>query len=195
MTRRGAPSKILEEITPGSTHADVLIDKLRMGLHQKAACDLAGLNRSTLHKWTLTGARLKALRTQGKLPNPTDEEAGLIDFANRVERAYADAEADRMAIIRNAAEGGRTLTKTTTRTSGGKTEVTVTEEEMRPEWTAAAWYLERVHPARYARRVEVTGAGGEPLVPPSEQAATLAASLRAYQQGLADAEQSETAGG
>ena len=51
------------------------------------------------------------------------------------------------------------------------------------------------YPARYARRVEVTGAGGEPLVPPSEQAATLAASLRAYQQGLADAEQSETAGG
>jgi hypothetical protein len=195
MPRRGAPSKILDEATPGSTHADEILNHIRLGVNQRTACALAGISNGTLHKWQLAGARYTALQTQGQLPEPTEEQQAYMAFVSRMKKAYADAEADRLAIIRNAAEGGRTLTKTTTRTSGGKTEVTVSEEEMRPEWTAAAWYLERVHPARYARRVEVTGAGGEPLVPPSEQAATLAASLRAYQQGIADAKETEPADG
>lgn len=32
-------------------------------------------------------------------------------------------------------------------------------------WTASAWWLERKFPEEFAKRVEVTGAGGDPLYP------------------------------
>ena len=32
-------------------------------------------------------------------------------------------------------------------------------------WQAAAWWLERKHREEYARRSELTGAGGDPLIP------------------------------
>jgi hypothetical protein len=66
--------------------------------------------------------------------------------------------------------------------------VTVTEDELRPEWTAAAWYLERVHPDRYRRRTEITGADGAPLVPPAQQARDLEEALQDFQAGVAAAE-------
>lgn len=60
-------------------------------------------------------------------------------------------------------------------------------ETLRPEWTAAAWWLERRRAAKYARRVEVTGAEGQPLVPQDVQARDLADSLRDFLAGAAAA--------
>ena len=189
MAKQGRPTKLTQKHTPGNTHADVLINQIRMGLHQRAACDISGVSKSTLHKWTLDGSRLKAQQTQGKLPDPTDDQLALINFSDRLAKAYADAEADRVAIIRNAAEGGHKITRTTTRRlPNGQEEVTVVEDELRPEWTAAAWYLERVFPERYRRRTEITGADGVPLVPPAQQAHDLEQALRDFQAGVAAAE-------
>jgi hypothetical protein len=71
-------------------------------------------------------------------------------------------------------------------------ETVETSEHLRPEWTAAAWFLERRYPGRYARRVEVTGAEGQPLVPPAQQARDLAEALRDFQAGVAAAQDVET---
>jgi len=57
----------------------------------------------------------------------------------------------------------------------------VVEEPLKPEWQAAAWFLERRIPERYAKRVEVTGAGGSALVPAVEAARGLAAQIREFQ--------------
>lgn len=198
----GRPSKIDQVVhhqadgTP-ITAGQQVINRVQLGMEYQGACDSAGIERSTLHRWRLEGARLRAQQAQGKLSDPTDHQLGLIDFCNALERAEAEAEANRLAIIQRAAQGGAVVTKTVRKVqrqqqpdgSFKDVEVERTEhsETLRPEWTAAAWWLERRKPARYARRVEVTGADGQPLVPANEQARSLADSLRDYLTGIEDA--------
>ena len=202
MAKTGRPSKITQEVTPGSTHADVLIEKITMGLHQRAACDLAGINKSTLHRWTLEGSRLTALATQDKLPKPTKEQLALVDFSDRLSKAYAEAEANRLAIIDRIAQGGvkteRTVVKYATKIVDGEptrveVERVVHTDTLRPEWTAAAWYLERTHPDKYGKRIELTGAEGSALVPPAQQAKALGESLAEFQAGVEAGRQVEHA--
>ncbi|GAH05733.1 unnamed protein product, partial [marine sediment metagenome] len=115
-------------------------------------------------------------------PHPQPPQQDLIDFLYALEKAEAEAEANRLAIIARAGQGGAPHSKTTTRTlPNGETEVTVVEETLKPEWQAAAWFLERRLPGRYARRVEVTGAGGSALVPAAEAARGLADQIREFQ--------------
>ena len=168
------------------TAADKIIEAVTLGLDQTSACDLAGINRTTLHNWRLAAGRHRAEQAQGRLPKPTKQQSDLITFLNNLEKAIAEAEHSRLAIIGDAAKGKLTRTKTVTRTlPDGKIETTVTEETA-PQWQAAAWWLERRRHQKYARRVEVTGADGTPLVSPDGQAKSLADSMRAYLAGVND---------
>lgn len=181
----GRPSKINQVVRHRSdgtpvTASEHLIERIQLGLPQHIACDGAGLDKQTLHNWRLAGARARALAAAGG--KPTKAQRDLANFLDRLERAEAEAEANRLAIIQRAAQGGAVVTKTVEKrnAAGDLIERTVTTETLRPEWTAAAWWLERRHHARYARRFEVTGADGAPLVPPEEQARGIADSARRY---------------
>lgn len=67
-----------------------------------------------------------------------DASAALVEFRQSVERARAEAEVRTVALIQQAASNS---------------------------WQAAAWYLERSHPKRWARRekVEMSGPEGGPI--------------------------------
>lgn len=173
------------------TAGEQVIERIQLGLDLQSAADSAGISRATLHNWRLAGARHRAAASQGKKLTPAQRR--LAEFLDALERAEAEAEANRLAIISRAAQGGAVVTKTTVKRSGDgqvleRTEVT---ETLRPEWTAAAWWLERRKPQKYARRVEVTGAEGQPLVPQDEQARNLADSLRDFLAGAAAAKELE----
>lgn len=177
------------------TAGEQVIDRVQLGLDLASAADSAGISRATLHKWHVRGARARAVAAKTRRRVPA-AEAPYAEFVDALERAQAEAEANRLAIIQRAATGGAVITKTTTKVQlvkgddGTMTEVpverTTVTETLRPEWTAAAWYLERKRGYVRPLSVELTGANGSPLIPQAEAARDLADSLREYLQGVED---------
>lgn len=190
--KNGRPSMLPQVIrlrddgTP-VTAGEQVVEKRRLGLDDQAACDSAGVSRTTLHNWRLGGARARTIAAQGKRAL-TPEEQDLATFVELLDRAEADWESDRLAIIQGAAKGGFVSTKTVEKCNavGEVIERTVTTETLHPQWQAAAWQLERLRRDKYARRWEVTGADGNALIPEADQARNLADNLRDYLQGVED---------
>lgn len=190
--KNGRPSvlpqvvRIRDDGSPMTTGEQV-IEKRRLGLDDQAACDAAGISKTTLHNWRLGGARARTIAAQGKRAL-TPEEQDLATFIERLDRAEAEWEAGNLAIIARAAEGGFVTTKTVEKhnADGVVIERTVTTETLNPQWQAAAWQLERLRREKYARRWEVTGADGKALMPEADQARNLADNLRDYLQGVED---------
>lgn len=181
------------------TVGEQVIAQARLGMDHLSCADSAGISRTTLHHWRLAGARARADEARGKR-TLTPKERANVEFLNSLERADAEWEAARLATIAGASTGGFVVTKTSEKwvtcpvdeknPEGRRlVERTVTTETLRPEWTAAAWLLERRKPDRYAKRFysEITGKDGAPLVPQEDQARNLADELRAFQMGV-DAE-------
>jgi hypothetical protein len=189
MARPTKLNQVVRTRADGSTvtAGDQVVERIQLGLDLQSAADSAGISRQTLHNWRLTGARHRAAAANGKRLTPAQRR--YVEFLDALERAEAEAEANRLAIISRVAQGGATVTKTTEKrdANGQLLERTEVTETLRPEWTAAAWFLERRMPAKYARRVEVTGADGAPLVDPDTQARGLADSLRDFLAGAATA--------
>ncbi len=202
------PSKLTQivRIRPDGTKvtaAEQVVERIELGLDRKAAADSCGIARRTLYNWIMNGARVRALQAQGALPKPKVGEAALIEFMHALEKAEANAELSRLGIIQQVAKGGHRRTKVTRKferhavldakgqPTGQFAEVEVerveVEETAALNWTAAAWYLERKR--GYIRRMEITGADGDPLLPPADRAEALAESLEDFQAGIAAAEQ------
>jgi hypothetical protein len=165
---------------------ELVVEGVALGLDYQSACDSAGVSRSALRDWRLRGGRLRALEVQGLLGSPSEYERALIDFVSALEWAEAEAEERRLRVIERAAEGGGEVRRVSRRfdSEGVEVESTVVVEELKPEWQAAAWFLERRLPHRYAKRLELSGVGGEPLVGSVEKAEGLAESLRAFRAEL-----------
>lgn len=186
----GRPSKLTQIVrqrpdgTP-VTAGDEYIERIRLGLSHDQAAASANLDRRTTIRWRqqAAAARQKQLRNQ----IITAREADLIEFCHNLERAEADAETSRLGVIERAAMGGAVVSETHETSKLVNGTMTVTERRtvtktLRPEWTAAAWWLERRLPQRYARRVELSGPGGAPIAV-EDRARELADELRAFQLG------------
>ena len=104
----------------------------------------AGVNISTYYKWM----------ERGEGGDPIYE-----GFRRRVNTIITGAEAEALKVVREAAAGGQ-YARELKIIIGGKRgrEVTRVRKEVRPQWQAAAWFLERRHREDYGR-VGVDGAG------------------------------------
>lgn len=126
MGKAGRPTKY-----DGATERK-LIDALRDGNTRKTACALGGIDQRTFERWVRDFAV----------------------FADSVQKAESEAEAERVARIGLAGNGGFVTKRTVTRTikpDGSATEV-VQEERTAPQWQADAWFLERKNPDSWGRR-------------------------------------------
>lgn len=179
------------------TAAEQVLERVRLGLDFQGAADSAAISRSTLSRWRQLGARARLDAVNGKTLSANEQR--YLQFSDDLERAEAEAELQRLAVI-DRATLPQTHTKVVEKTepvldANGQqarnpdgslqwrvVERTTTTETRPGQWTAAAWWLERRHPGKYARidRHEHSGPEGGPI-PMSERAAQLADSLREFQ--------------
>lgn len=158
------------------TYGEAIIEHVAVGQPLERACLAAGVAASTRCSWQVRGTRARDAQARGE--EVPESEQPYLDFVDGLERARAQSELTRLANIRRAAQRQqviRTTERSELRMVGGRevmvvVERTVVTEEKPGSWQADAWYLERQLPADYARRVEVSGPGGDPI--PIESRAT-----------------------
>lgn len=127
----------IQKLTPAASKA--VIDGVAAGLARPHVAKAAGVALRTLQRWLLRGRRGD--------PASRDDRPYMALLAG-VEKAEAAAVAERMAVIRRAAVGTTETTTKQTRTPEGTVKVERTKRNVF-EWTAAAWWLERMHPEEY----------------------------------------------
>lgn len=195
----GRPTKLTQVIRrepDGSpvTAGQHVIARVELGLDLVAAARESNIGTSTLHEWRQRGASARALLAQGKPVEP--RELPFVDWLNDFEAAEAAAELRYLTVIDTAATQPqrykKLVVKKEMRPVNGVdvlvvVEQTETVEERPPQWTAAAWRLERTMPAKYGRRIEVAPAGSAGGMTVEDRASAIGNDLRAYLQGVADA--------
>jgi transposase len=132
--KRGRPELIAPAVV------DAIVLAISIGSTVETAAAHAGISRDTLHKWMRTGARD---RRDGK-------RSAYALFSDRVSKAMANAELGFLGVIAEAARG-REAEPALLDENGKLLRPAIPERK--PEWQSAAWWLERRHPERYARRV------------------------------------------
>lgn len=177
------------------TVADQIVNALRAGSYFETACASAGIHKETAYGWLRTAARLR-LRARGvplekvKDPKPTAFELRCVRFSDAVAEAESSWEVGALATLEQLARGGTEVVIETKKTNpeGVTLETTTRTETLGPNPQVIEWRLERRFPARYGRRVEVSGPDGGPMVLSTEdRAEALAETLTTYLQGVADA--------
>ncbi len=200
--RMGRPSEFdrivchREDGTP-VTAGEHVVERMELVNDLKVSAASAGVSNTALYQWRLDGARLRAIEAQGKR-TLTERERVFVDFVNALERAEAAWEVGRLSIIQGAAEGGYQHEKVTEKWEMVDGELRLTEKTVvrwtaDPQWTAAAWQLERRKPQKYGRRMALTDGEGGPLIPQDEAARGLADSLREYLTGVEDGKKAVSA--
>lgn len=114
-----------------------LIEALTAGNYMNIACEYAGIGESTVYKWLAEARDEFAAVSQGRLPDK--EKARLLEMADAINNARAEAETRNVFMIQKAAREGT--------------------------WQAAAWWLERTAPKRWGRyvRTQITGPDDGPV--------------------------------
>lgn len=114
---------------------------VRKGLGAEQAGEVLGIDAQTVYEWLARGEGRHSQRPAAPI---------YAEFAERIRRAEAQNEAAKLDILTRAGEGGIVLTERTITFKDGRE---VHEKVYsKPEWQAAAWYLERKYPDRYGRR-------------------------------------------
>ena len=168
-----------------------LLKVLRLGAHVSTGCAMVGISEGVFKAWAKRGAKELERRdaygmaleveevndSARSMRVPKDErerralrdaahmlalagEAEAAEFSLALAAALAAAEVGNVATIATSAKGGHVLERRTVTDANGA--ITVYEKKSKPEWQAAAWWLERRNPERWARRlvVEDTGDAG-----------------------------------
>ena len=165
---------------------------LRMGSYQEQAAAMIGVSSRTVQRWLARGRKEISRREKhadlitaeaNKVLRPVAdkkrkarddehrqkarEEQPFVEFFLAVEKAMATSELGDLGVIAKSAQGKHVVeTRTvTTKDDNGNDVVEKIEKHAKPEWTAAAWRLERRNPKRWARRQHVELSGDEDGAP------------------------------
>jgi hypothetical protein len=114
-----------------------LIEALAAGNYVAVACKYADIGESTVYKWLAEARDEFAAVSQGRFPDKEKER--VVEMADAINSARAEAETRNVFFIQKAAKEGT--------------------------WQAAAWWLERTAPKRWGRfvRTEITGPDDGPV--------------------------------
>lgn len=122
-----------------------ITDALRLGNTRGVAAIHGGISHRTFDQYMLDGEKANW--------------GQFFQFRQAVKEAEKDAAMGRVAGIMRATIGGEVVGRKTTTFKGKDGEpdrVVVEETYTRPEWTAAAWWLERKSPKEWGRRDRLT---------------------------------------
>src|SRR5262249_41447026 len=125
MARQGRHTKLTSDLQSR------LCTLLSAGNYLAVACAQVGSGERTAYEWVARGTGQSARSTQ----------AVFVQFAQAVEKAQAESEIAHLAVITEAGRGGAVLKVRRYVTADG--EPVEEEERARPQWQAAAWFLER----------------------------------------------------
>lgn len=205
----GRPSKLDKVIAADKrtgkpiTVFDVIVQSIRRGEFLESAAGVARVDKRTVRGW-LAVAKDAEDKADKHLPL-TRHEARCLEFSHAVVEAECFAELDVGEAILAAGRAPSVTTTTVVKRvpvsmPDGTVEYHEQTETRRvegpPNLAALLWRQEHRFPERWGRRqaIEVTGAGGEPLIPTAEEEAAEIADLRreieAYRQGVADGQAS-----
>lgn len=137
VTRRGRHRLLVADLDTRYRY----VDAIRGGSPLRLAAEYAGINVATVWR-ALRRAEEAEEKVEGGLPL-TDDEVVCLEFAEEVNTARAAVVARNVAVVRNAAQGGRLLAERTF--SNGAVERVYAP----PEWRAAAWFLEMSFPGEF----------------------------------------------
>jgi hypothetical protein len=116
----------------------VIVTAIENGNQVCVACQLAGIDTSTYHRWLKLGK---------------ESESGIYrDFYNALKKAESDAESFLICRIREAAEGTQTIKRKYVFMPDGSRQLSEENIAVDSHWQAAAWFLERRYPDRWSRK-------------------------------------------
>ena len=130
----GRPSKLTPELV------ETVCEGVRGGLSYRDSACIAGISHTTFHKY-------KSLGEAGERP--------YVDFLERLQKAESDLKQSRLEVIMRAATEPSIKTVTVTRIIEGIEVEEIRVEQIPPQWTPAAWLLERKFQSEFGRRLDL----------------------------------------
>jgi len=131
----GRPTKLTPKVQ------ERIVQGIRLGMPYEHAARYGGIDKTTFYRWLEKG------EAQGR--------GAYRDFRNAVKDAEGQAEASWLATVEQASRGkvvDKVVKRYDKRTGQLIEEVSTQEWLQPPQWTAAAWKLERRYPDAYSNR-------------------------------------------
>lgn len=133
----------------------IIVEMLKAGARVPAACNDANVSDRVHYVWMDRGRREHERLENDDQAEPIEAEERYLRYFRDVQKAQTRSEMANLARIQQAARGGEEVQRQEIEkfdAKGRLVERRVVSSKAAPQWTAAAWFLERRYPAEYGRR-------------------------------------------